>query len=152
MTKEELIVFFNKFTKEELDIISNRMFFKGHVHAKEFSAFLEVYEKLNVKKEYTIEFSIENILLSITLPTLAHGFFDFCLFSGSGIVLLIYLVFLVFLYIIAFKKVKQLSNIKVNLDNSVPENVKVLSRNYYCSNCGRPVVATYCAYCGKKVN
>lgn len=100
----------------------------------------------------------KNMLLSICIPTLAHGFFDFCLFAQTVPTIIAYLVFLVFLYILAFKKVKQLSNIKVNLNNvpvsSTPMVAQAVipSRNYYCSNCGRPAIGNFCAYCGNKIN
>ena len=41
------------------------------------------------------------ILLSILVPTILHGIYDYCLMSKIGILLGLFVVFVVFLYVIA---------------------------------------------------
>lgn len=52
----------------------------------------------------------KNLILSIIVPTILHGIYDFCLFTKETIFVLVFLVFVIFLYISAIKKIKQLSS------------------------------------------
>ena len=45
----------------------------------------------------------------LAIPVLSHGFYDFCLFTGSTALILIFLGYVVFLYIHCFKKIKRMS-------------------------------------------
>lgn len=46
------------------------------------------------------------LLLSLIVPTLLHGFYDFCLLSENTILYLIYLLFVICLYIFSIKRIK----------------------------------------------
>ncbi len=84
----------------------------------------------------------KNIFLSILIPTLLHGVFDFCLFSKNYLFLIAFFIFVGILFAKAIKKVNQISKIekpKRYLDN-------------YCPNCGYIVNSNYCPMCGRKNN
>ncbi len=61
----------------------------------------------------------KNLVLSIIAPTLLHGFYDFCLFSGSGYLLIAFFIFVITLWIFSIKKIKKLANISAK--NSSPK-------------------------------
>lgn len=82
----------------------------------------------------------KNIYLSILVPTILHGIYDFCLFSNEGILLVIFFIFIIFLYIFTFKKIAKISSIKR----------KMKYKNNFCSNCGRKVDSNFCPNCGHK--
>lgn len=79
-----------------------------------------VYEKAGL---YEMQYRIEGIidfrspeisgrrylLLSILIPVLVHGFFDYCLMRGSVLYTLIFLAFVVFLYVFCFRRVRKMS-------------------------------------------
>lgn len=52
---------------------------------------------------------IENLSMAFLIPLILHGFFDYCLFYGSNMMLFIFIIFELILYISAFKKVKEVS-------------------------------------------
>ena len=83
----------------------------------------------------------KNLILSIIVPTLLHGFFDFCLFSGSVILMIVFLIFIIIMYIKSFGLVNRLSK----------EDQKIINKKY-CSYCGNLVNSNYCSYCGNKIN
>ena len=80
----------------------------------------------------------KNINLSIFLPILLHGTYDFCLFSGSIILIILDFILLIAIIIIANKLVKKLILIDKN-------NI-----NYYCPNCHTLIKLTFCPKCGYK--
>lgn len=82
----------------------------------------------------------KNLILSLVVPTILHGIYDFCLFSGEVIFFLVFIVFVILLYVHSIKKIKQLSSI----------NTRFVKRESYCTNCGRLVNTNYCGNCGKK--
>ncbi len=53
--------------------------------------------------------------LSIFLPSLVHGFYDFCLYSQNLFLLFIFVGFLIFIYVGAIQKIKQFKRVKINL-------------------------------------
>lgn len=55
-----------------------------------------------------------HLLLCILMPTLAHGFFDFCLFQGTLIYTLLFFGFVVFLYIFCFIKIFRISKMDMS--------------------------------------
>jgi len=63
----------------------------------------------NKKKECSYLFQ------AMFIPIILHGFFDFCLFSGSTIGLIFFLLFMVLLYIISFQKVREVSLAKKHI-------------------------------------
>lgn len=82
----------------------------------------------------------KNTILSIIIPTILHGIYDFCLMSGNGILLITFIVFVIELYIISLKKIKELSE----------NNQKIKFKNNFCSICGTKVIGPYCSNCGTK--
>ena len=67
--------------------------------------------------------SKRNLILSLAVPTIAHGIYDYLLFASSAvseqigmIFLLAFFVFVIFFFILAYKKVKQLAKNAYNLN------------------------------------
>ena len=81
-----------------------------------------------------------NILLSILIPVLLHGFYDYCLFSQRVLFIGLFFIFIISLYIIVIGKVK-----KVSLKSG-----KIKYKNNFCFYCGRKVDSDYCPNCGGK--
>lgn len=84
----------------------------------------------------------KNLILSILVPTILHGIYDYCLFTGNNYFLLIFIIFVIVVYVLALKKIKTLSSIGRKFKNN----------DNYCTNCGTPVNGNYCVICGKKHN
>lgn len=80
------------------------------------------------------------LILSILVPTILHGIYDYCLFLGSTLAVLIFFVFVIGLYILAIRKIKEVSSI----------SRKMKYKNTNCPNCGKPVESDYCPNCGTK--
>lgn len=81
-----------------------------------------------------------NIILSIIVPTILHGIYDFCLMSGNILFLFVFIVFVIELYSLSVKKVKELSL----------NNKRFKYKNNFCKICGTKVTGPYCANCGAK--
>ena len=58
----------------------------------------------------------KNLLLSILMPTFAHGLYDYFLFTDKFILLICYIIFLIVIYKYSQNKINYLSNIKDNLN------------------------------------
>ena len=82
----------------------------------------------------------KNIILSIVAPTITHGIYDFCLFTGSSLFVILFFVFVIWMYIYAVKKIKKISSL----------NRKMKYKDNYCPICGRRVESNYCPNCGRK--
>ena len=82
----------------------------------------------------------KNIALSIIVPTIMHGIYDYCLFSEKVIFILLFFIFVIFVYIFSIKKVKNISLI----------SRKMKYKNNYCPYCGRVIDSDYCPICGSK--
>lgn len=120
-----------------------------------------------------------NLVLSVLVPTILHGIYDFCLFANKGILLIVFLVFVIVVYVFSFKKIHLFAsqykkepkqNPQYNnannqyLQQAVPNNTLpqyanashtsnvVQSANNYCANCGTPVHGNFCKHCGTKQN
>lgn len=92
--------------------------------------------KNNQRKDLTKK----NLLLSITIPTMLHGIYDYCLISKKIVLLLLLLIFIIILYIKTFKKIKKISKI----------TEKIKYKDNYCPVCGRKINSNYCPNCGRK--
>lgn len=82
----------------------------------------------------------KNILLSLFLPILTHGIYDYFLFLENGIFLIFLLILFIIFFIYSYKKVKQISNLKQ----------KLFYQTKHCPNCGRVVKTPFCPSCGNK--
>lgn len=81
-------------------------------------------------------------ILSIIIPTITHGIYDFCLFWRNPLFILIFFLFVISLFVVCFRKVGEVSE----------NNVKFRCKSNYCSNCGSVVTGNYCSNCGNKNN
>lgn len=93
----------------------------------------DINNKTSMKKKY--------IILSIVVPFIVHGIYDYCLFTANVLYIFVFLVFIVVLYIKAYKKIKFLSSLKTNL---------IIS---YCPSCGKKLdqEENFCNRCGNKI-
>ena len=80
--------------------------------------------------------------LSIIVPTIMHGIYDYLIFSKRPAFIAIFLILVVIMYIISIKKVNTV----------VKTNQKFYSTAKYCPNCGQEATDNYCGNCGKKLN
>lgn len=81
-----------------------------------------------------------NMFLSLLVPVLLHGIYDFCLFTGNVIFVLLFFVFIVVLYVKSIKKIKKISS----------SNRKIKYNDNYCPNCCHKVDSNFCPGCGRK--
>ena len=88
------------------------------------------------------DLKIKYIILSIIVPTILHGFYDFCLFTGKWIFMIPFGIFIIILYVMSIKKIKQLAKV----------NKKMQYKDNYCPKCGHPVSSDFCPICGRKHN
>lgn len=86
------------------------------------------------------ELEKKNIILSIVIPTILHGIYDFCLMSGYKILVIVFIIFISILYSISLKKIKEIST----------NNKKILLKNNFCHLCGTKVNGIFCPNCGTK--
>ena len=91
-----------------------------------------LHNKNNLKITY--------LILSLLVPTITHGIYDYCLYTGKLLFLIIFIVFVISFYIYAIKKIKKVSSL----------NRKMKYSDNYCPNCGRVVESNYCPVCGRK--
>ena len=87
-------------------------------------------------------FDLEKVflVLSIIVPALLHGIYDYCLMSRITILLLFFYVFVILLFVFSTKRLK-----KVASDTTV-----LVQKNKYCQNCGYPVKGMFCNNCGTR--
>lgn len=86
------------------------------------------------------DIKIKNIILSILIPTITHGIYDYCLYNGKKIFIIFFYIFVIFIYIYVIKKIKKISSI----------NKKIKYKDNYCPNCGHIIDSDYCPICGRK--
>ena len=82
----------------------------------------------------------KNLILSIVVPTILHEIYDYCLFTGKPLFIILFFIFVICMYIYSFKKVKKVSSI----------NRKMKYKDNFCPNCGHEVDGNYCPICGRK--
>ena len=81
----------------------------------------------------------KNIFLSIAIPALLHGIYDFCLMSGCDIFVFVFLIFVVILYKLSISKLNEIAL----------TNKKIKDDTAFCSNCGARLEGQFCERCGK---
>lgn len=97
--------------------------------------FLSMAKVSHVKNDFSS--MRKNFFLSILVPVLLHGFYDYCLFSQRVIFIGLFFIFIVSLYIVTIGKVKKVSKFG-----------KIKYRNSFCSYCGRRFDSDFCPDCG----
>ena len=80
------------------------------------------------------------IWMSLFIPALTHGIYDFCLFVGHPLFILIFIGFVIALFIICVQKVYDTSK----------NDIKFIYSNSFCTKCGNKVNTEYCTKCGNK--
>lgn len=79
--------------------------------------------------------SKKNKILSILIPIILHGLYDYLLLSANYILLIIYLIFIITMFILTIKKIKKI----VLLDEknlSICPNCHIKIESNFCPNCG----------------
>lgn len=86
------------------------------------------------------EKSRKSLILSIVVPSILHGIYDFCLFSRMLLFFIIFVIFIITLFVLTMKKIKTVSSI----------NGRIKYVDNFCSECGRKVDSDFCPTCGRK--
>lgn len=81
----------------------------------------------------------KNMFLSLLVPTLIHGFYDYCLITAKPILIIVFYIFVILIYIFAFRRVIKLSKIQVPLKPT------------FCTKCGLKSTGNFCPNCGNKM-
>ena len=105
--------------------------------------FMGYYLALSKQTLYNRRKDLHNkyILLSIVVPVLLHGTYDYLLFNGYLIFFVIFLIFIAILYKISIDKVNRFAEITRKMQYDVK----------YCPSCGEVVNSNYCSKCGSKI-
>ena len=128
----------------------------GHVF---FAVFMGYYYALAKKAERKKENGRRNkyLYFSLLVPMILHGIYDSTVMICSDydsyiswLFLAIYLIFIVVLYVVSFRKINELSDIKSNIDDLVTRDIPIINNQVYCKECGSLVNNMYCANCGAK--
>lgn len=77
-----------------------------------------------------------NLILSILMPALAHGFFDYLLFLGTSKATIIFYVYVGILYIVSFITVNKVAKIQYNFEDLICPNCGNVSKEDFCTSCG----------------
>lgn len=105
----------------------------------------KLYEKLNPKLAKKYHY------LSIIIPVLLHGIYDFLLLANYIPFLLIFFIFIIIMFIFTIKNSNRYSKNNINInEHSITPNGD--HRKRYCSNCGTSVNGNYCSMCGHRIN
>lgn len=106
-----------------------------------------------------------SIRLALLLPILIHGFYDFCLFTGNGWLILLWLVFTVITFIVVFMKLLKSSKMDHEIvvesnEASVfgqegtwfPQQSSEGRFGKWVCTCGTENTSSFCPNCGKSKN
>lgn len=99
--------------------------------------YLSMAKRFRMKNRKDLERS--NLYLSIFIPTILHGIYDFCLMSGYTMLITIFIVFVIYLYFISFRKIKEISE---------SEKTVMGKQLTYCPKCGHKLRDGVCLKCG----
>lgn len=98
-----------------------------------FLAFAKVYHyQKDIKKER------KHIILSILIPIIMHGIYDFFTMSKIKTLVPLFYIFIIVLYIVSYKRLKDLSTV----------NEQIRKKSKYCKNCGAKLKDNICSKCG----
>lgn len=78
--------------------------------------------------------------LSILVPVLLHGTYDYCILSGYAILIIGFYVFVALLYKHSLKR----------LNHVAKNNRKFIFQNKFCTGCGTKIESEFCTKCGRK--
>ena len=81
------------------------------------------------------------MILSIIIPTILHGTYDFLLSTKDPTYIAIFFLFVIILFSMALIRVKKSSQTNTNF----------YYQTKYCSKCGTKVTGNYCSNCGNKI-
>lgn len=98
--------------------------------------FLSIAKQYALRKEKSKE--KKYIILSIIIPTILHGLYDFLIMSNIEGSFQVFLIFVIMLYIISIKRLKKISTTSKSLKR----------RNKFCRNCGKLIDSNLCRNCG----
>lgn len=84
----------------------------------------------------------KNIALSIIVPTITHGIYDYCLMSEQALLIIVFFVFVIAIDVIVIKRIKRIAAI----------DRKMKYKDNYCPQCGHIVNSNYCPQCGRENN
>ncbi|MBR6136533.1 MAG: PrsW family intramembrane metalloprotease [Bacilli bacterium] len=80
------------------------------------------------------------LILSIVIPTILHGIYDFCLMSQYQILMTVFSVFIIVLYVFSIMRVAKVAK----------SNKKIKFKNKFCKTCGKVVTGEFCSRCGTR--
>ena len=80
------------------------------------------------------------LVLSVIVPSILHGIYDYLIIVNIPILLLIFILFIIALFTFSIIRLNKVSN----------NNIKLVIHNKYCHNCGVPVKGLYCSNCGTR--
>ena len=111
----------------------------GHACYGLYMGYFLALSKLFSKRGRT---DLENryLALSLIVPTILHGIYDYCLMSDIDILIPLFFVFVILLFVFSLKRLKNISN----------DTTKLVIKNNYCKNCGHPVKGMFCSNCGTR--
>ena len=137
------------FFENLLYVLSNRSIFvgvfrgilavPGHACYGLYMGYLFSIAKLYSKKGRP---DLEKLYLALSLivPTILHGIYDYCIFSGLTLLIIFFFDFVILLFIFSIKRLKKMSK----------DTTRLVINNKFCSNCGNPIKGEFCSNCGKR--
>lgn len=76
-----------------------------------FSIFMGLlFSEAKKHEHYNRKKYSRNITLSLFVPTIIHGLYDYCLMNGNSLFISIFIILLIFLYVFTYKTIKKKSN------------------------------------------
>jgi len=87
----------------------------------------------------------KNKILSITIPTLIHGAYDYYLLQGDYSLISIIILIVSFIYTINLIQ-------KINNESISKKETTINFKEKYCPNCGQKYELKFCRTCGRKRN
>lgn len=113
----------------------------GHVCDGILMGFYLGLSKLNLVKG-NISVANKYKFLSILVPVITHGIYDFCLFTENDLFVVFFLCFLITLYTICIRKIKELSQ----------SDLMIKYKSNVCADCEASVNSNFCAQRGNKID
>ena len=103
--------------------------------------YLSMAKIANYEKKYNQE--KKYLILSLVVPMILHGTYDFCIMANQDILYALFFVFIIVLFIVAFRRLKHVA----------ANNRVFLIRNNFCPKCGHRLnEAGLCNNCQNTVN